>query len=287
MQEDAMNLVKTALVSCVAVLCLLGHSAAARADVKLLHTYGSSLGHEVTSIIAVSMSKLLPLVPAGYTIAPAASVGFGGPDQGLVVIVNFQGFDPTLDGRERLRRSQVAIDVGILVVEPAAAAQAGLAIPGAFHFYTRAIYTNDGLYAASLFLAGMPVELVPRIAYRRDMDATGVGDLAVDVPVRHSPFQTLGTGFGYAPVPGALDGVFWHDNRRSTAALHFHDVPFQQGTALTSVYTKPGSPLDTLLDGGGLGPCAPHPETGYRCVLAPALNLRYDEGTEGRLLLIR
>jgi hypothetical protein len=287
-QEDAMSLVKTAFVSCVAVLCLLGHTAAARAEVKLLYTYGSSLGQEVNSIIAVSMSKLLPLVPAGYTIVPASSLGFGGSDQGLVVIVNFRGFDPILDGRDRLRQSQVAIDVGILVVEPPAAAQAGLAIPGAFHFYTLAIHTNDALYAASLFLGGMPVDFVPRIAYQRDMDdATGVGNLAVDVPVRRSPFQTLATGLGYAPVLGALDAVFWHQNRRTTAALHFHDTPFQQGTAITSVYTKPGSPLDILLTGGGLGPCPPHPETGYRCVIAPALNIRYDEGTEGKLLLIR
>lgn len=59
------------------------------------------------------------------------------------------------------------------------------------------------------------------------------------------------------------------------------------GTALSRIYTRPHSTWDTLFEGGGLGPCAADPETGYRCVLAPSLNLRYDEGTVGTLLLIR
>jgi hypothetical protein len=139
-----------------------------------------------------------------------------------------------------------------------------------------------------LHLANMPVEFVPNIVYRRAIDdATGVGDLAVHVPARRSPLQTFATALGYAPAPGALNAAFWHDSRRSKTVLHFHDEPFRQGNAIGRVYTKPGSTWDALFDGGGLGPCDPHPQTGYHCVIAPGLNLRYDEGTEGRLLLVR
>jgi hypothetical protein len=270
------------------MLCVVGHSASARADVELLHTYGNSQGQEVVNVVAISASKLFPLLPAGYNLVPAASVGFGGPDQGIVVIANFRGIDPTVDRRTPLNENQVAIDVAILVVEPGEAVQAGVSVPGAFHFYALAIYTNDARYAASLRRADIPVEFVSKIGYQRDMDdATGVGDLIVSVPSKDSPFQTFSSGGGYVPMHGAFNAAFWHDGQRGQAVLHFLDQPFRQGTAISHIYTQPNSTWDALFDGGGLGPCDPHPETGYRCVIAPALNLRYDEGTRGRLLLIR
>ena len=276
------------LVGCAAMLCVVGHSASARADVELLHDYGNSQGQEVVNVVAISASKLLPLLPAGYNLIPAASVGFGGPEQGIVVIANFRGIDPTVDRREPLNENQVAIDVAILVVEPGEAVQAGVSIPGAFHLYTLAIYTNDARYAASLLRADLPVEFVRTIGYQRDMDdATGVGDLIVNVPSNDSPFHTFSSGGGYVPMPGAFNAAFWHDGQRGKAVLHFLDQPFRQGTAISHIYTQPNSTWDALFDGGGLGPCDPHPETGYRCVIAPALNLRYDEGSRGRLLLIR
>jgi hypothetical protein len=86
---------------------------------------------------------------------------------------------------------------------------------------------------------------------------------------------------------GAFNAAFWHDSQRGKAVLHFLDQPFRAGTAISHIYTQANGTWDALFDGGGLGPCDPHPETGYRCVIAPALNLRYDEGSRGRLLLIR
>lgn len=282
------RLLKRILVGCVVMLGLFGQYNWVRADAELLHTYGNSLGQEVVNVIAVSASKLLPLLPAGYNLVPAASVGFGGPDQGIVVIANFRGIDPTVDHKNPLDQNQVAVDVAILVFEPTEAAEAGVNIPGAFHVYALAIYTNDARYAASLQRAEIPVEFVSKIGYQRSMnDATGVGDLIVSVPSHDSPFHTFSSGLGYAPVPGAFNAVFWHDGGKGKAVLHFLDQPFRQGTAISHIYTQLSSTWDNLFDGGGLGPCDPHPETGYRCVIVPALNLRYDEGTVGKLQLIR
>ena len=113
------RLLKKALIGGIAALVLLGQSLGARAEVELLHTYGNSLGQEVANVIAVSASKLLPLLPAGYNLVPAASLGFGRPDQGIVAIANFRGIAPTVDGKKPSNQNQVAVDVGILVVEPA------------------------------------------------------------------------------------------------------------------------------------------------------------------------
>jgi hypothetical protein len=67
-------------------LSLFAQAHVARADVRTLHTYGNSRGHEIINVIAVDAFKLRPLLPHGYVMVPAASVGFGGPDQGVVVI---------------------------------------------------------------------------------------------------------------------------------------------------------------------------------------------------------
>lgn len=276
------------LVLWIAVAGLLSQISVARGEVELLHTFGNSLGQEVVNVIAVSTSKLLPLLPNGYNLVPAASVGFGGSDQGIVVIANFRGIDPTVDHRNPLNQNQVAVDVAILVSQPEEAAQTEVDIPGAFHVYALAIYTNDARYAASLHQAKIPVEFVNKIDYQRNMDdVTGVGDLIVSVPSKDSPFHTLSSGLGYAPAPGAFNAVFWHDSEKGKAVLHFLDQPFQQGTAISHIYTQPASRWDNLFEDSGLGACDPHPETEYRCVIVPALNLRYDEGTVGKLRLIR
>jgi hypothetical protein len=281
------RLLKKALVGGIAALSLLGQSPEARAEVELLHTYGSSLGQEVTSVIAVSASKLLPLLPTGYTLLPAASLGVGGPDQGIVALVNFRGIDPTVDDEKPRKQNQVNIDIGILVVEPAEAVEAGVSIPGAFHLYLLAIYTDDARYAASLRQADIPVEFVNKISYQRNMnDATGVGDLIVSVPSKESPLHTFNSGQGYEPDAGALNAVFWHDGGNGKAALHFRNQPFRQGTASSRIYTQPNSTWETLFEGGGLGSCDPDPETGYSCVTAPAFNFRWDGGSDGTLVLV-
>jgi hypothetical protein len=282
------RLFKRTRVVCIAALGLVGQSFVDRANAEVLHTYGNSLGHEVANVIAVSASKLLPLVPPEYTILPASSLLFGRPDQGIVTIANFQGINPTVDQRPSSRQPQVAIDLGILVVEPAEAAKAGVNIPGAFHIYALTIFTNDAHYAASLHTGDMPVEFVDTIGYQREMDdATGVGDLIVSVPAQHPALYSISTGQGYAPAPGAFNAVFWNEGRRGTAVLNFIDQPFLQGGAISRIYTRPHSTLNALLDGGGLGPCPPDPQTGFSCVIAPSLNLRYDEGTVGKLQLIK
>jgi hypothetical protein len=270
-------------------------SAQAQPDANVLHTTGNSKGHEVLNVIAVSKSKLLPLLPEGYDIRPADTLDppLGGGDQGIVAIANFRGIHPTVDGRPTGKRYQVAIDVGILVHEPPKAEQAGVNIPGAFHLYTLAIYTDDARYAASLGSADMPVEFVNKISYQREMnDATGVGDLFVSVPSRDSPFKTVSSSEqGYALVtdsngsPLPFNAVLWHDGSKGTAALHFLDEPFRQGQAIGQIYTQPQSKWEALFSGGGLGSCAP-PDAPTSCVIAPSVNLKYDKGTLGKLVVI-
>jgi hypothetical protein len=98
--------------------------------------------------------------------------------------------------------------------------------------------------------------------------------------------MTFNTGLGYAPAPGAFNAVFWHDRHHEKVALHYLDEPYRIGNAISQIYTKPDSPFEALFEGGGLGPCPTDPETGYSCVTVPSLNLRYDEGSDGHLLLI-
>ena len=266
---------------------LISQGTAARSETQVLHTYGNTLGQEVISVIAVDASKLQPLLPAGYEPVPASTVGFGQAGQGIVTIGNFRGLNYFVDNRGS-SRDQVAIDLLILVNKPDQAAQAGVDIPGAFHVYALGIYTNDPVYAASFQRVGFPVEYVSKLKYDRDMDdATGVGNLSISIPSKDSPFSTFSVGYGYSRSAGAFNTVFWHDVRGGKAVLHFFDQPFSQGTAISQIYTKPGSKLDQLLSGGGMGPCAPQAGTGYHCISAPALNLRYDEGTVGKLMLIK
>lgn len=134
----------------------------------------------------------------------------------------------------------------------------------------------------------MPVIYLPVIGYGREMDdATGIGDLTVIVPSLRSPFYSKNSAQGYVPMPGAFNAVFWHDGKKGRTVLHFRDEPFRQGVALSRIFTKPNGPLDALVRGGGLGPCASDPHTGFRCLSVPSLNLRWDGGTVGRLMLVK
>lgn len=258
------------------------------ANAEILHTYRNSLGHEVTSLIPVNASKLLPLLPAGYGIVPAAILGIGGESDGVVVLANFRGFDQAVDATNPGKQEYVGIWVAILVAEPAEAVEAGVSIPGAFHLYALAAYVNSAQVFASLQAADMPVELVNRIDYQRGMDdASGVGDLIVRVPAKDAPFFSFNhSEQGYFPAPGSLDAVFWNDGRKGKAALHYHGEPFRLGNAISQIYTDPQSTLGILIDGGGWGPCPPDTSTGYGCVIAPSFNLRYDQGSVGTLWLI-
>ena len=252
------------LAACVAAVALLGWSSVVLAEVETLYTYDSSLGHEVTNVIVVSLSKLTPMLPTGYAAVPASLLGFGGTDQGLVVIANVRGFNPAVDGKKPSKHDQVDIDVAIVVFEPAGAAEAGVSIPGAFHLYALAIYTDDSRYAETLRKADMPVRFVNKITYERAMnDATGIGELIVNVPSKSNPLKTVNSGQGYAPAPGAFNVVSWHDDSHEKAILHFRNEPFRQGVAVSQIYTHPESEWQMLFDGGGLGACPPDPETGY------------------------
>ena len=245
-------------------------------NVRTLHTYTKSLGVEVAQVVATSSAKLLPLLPPGYTLVPAAALGFGTAEQGIVAIANFRGTDPAVDGGRPGKEPQVAIDVGILIAPPAAAAAAGVAAAGAYHFYLLKIYTDDAAYAASLRDADMPVELLKKIVYLRTInDTTGIGTLAVVVPDLQSPLASSSTGISLPAAAGAFDIVFWYDGAKGTAVLYFHDEPWQQGQAVSRIYTLPGSRWANLLAGGGLGPCGVR--AGLACVSSPALNLRYGQ----------
>jgi hypothetical protein len=259
---------------------------AGHAGVSVLHTYAHSLGHEIDNAIAVDAATLAPLLPAGYVALPASALGVGGPDEGIVAIVNFEGLDPVTDNRPPGKENRVAIDVGILVSEPAQAAAAGLSFASAFHFYTLAMYSNDAPYFASLRSADMPIEFVPKLAYVWQVDNAGSGQLAVDVPARRSPFTTFNAALGYMAT-GSLHAIFWHNGGHGTTALHF-DIPvFRQANAFGRVYTEPGNVLATLITGGGLGPCTPDPVTGFSCVATPSLGFSFDNGNTGQLLSIR
>jgi hypothetical protein len=118
-------------------------------------------------------------------------------------------------------------------------------------------------------------------------NATGVGDLNVKLPERYPFLYSANTGQGYAPGQGAFIAAFWHDGERGTVVLSFVDQPFFQGGALSRIYTRPNGSLNSLFDGAGLGPCPADPNTGFKCILAPSLNLRYDRGTVGKLQLIK
>lgn len=250
------------------------------------HAYATSDARELVNTIAVSTSTLLPLVPPGYNIVPAATLGVGSSTQGIVVVVNFQGYQPVIDRGSDGNTEQTDIDVGILVAEPADAALASVNLPGAFHFYTLAVYTDDSHYADSLERS-IPVEFIKHITYDRQYDdATGFGTLAVNIPDRDSPISSINNAFGYELQTGALDAVFWHNGNNGKSVLHFHNQPFLSGQALSQVYTRPGTWLGKLLLGAGSGAC-PTDAVGNACVQTPSLNLRYPAGTRGQLSFIK
>src|SRR5262245_61437018 len=169
--------IAVAAASFAATVAAQDIAASGVAPFRLLHTYETSFAVEVANTIPVSAAKLLPLLPAEYQFVPAAALGIGGWDQGIVVVANYRGDNLQIDHGKPRKDQLIAIDVGILVNEPAEAAAVGVNTPGAFHLYTLAIYTNDPLYALSLLVAQMPVEFVPGITYERLMDdASGFGD---------------------------------------------------------------------------------------------------------------
>lgn len=82
---------------------------------RTLHTYSSTVGVEVAIVVPINSSKLAPLLPAGYHLLPAATVGLGGPDQGVLAFANFRGTNPSIDGGPRSSQDQVAIDALVAV----------------------------------------------------------------------------------------------------------------------------------------------------------------------------
>src|SRR3954447_6132663 len=108
------GLTKRVVFNSVAAIALLVTSPQAHAT-TILHTYSRSLGWEVANLIEVDASRLLPLLPTGYDMTPAAALGVGGPDKGILVINSYQGFAPTVDGGPAAQPIQVAIDIAIAV----------------------------------------------------------------------------------------------------------------------------------------------------------------------------
>jgi hypothetical protein len=257
-----------------------------RPDVVLLHSYQTGFASEVANTISVSAATLEPLLPDGYALAPASTLGLGSDDEGLVVIFNFYGTNNFIDRRKSRQCSSTRIDLLILVNEPAWARLIDADIPGAFHFYTLDYFTDDAEFAASLTSADLPVAFVPRITFDAELNNVGEGVIAVDVPFRGSPFYSDNTMFAYAPA-APLNGIFWYEGRKGTLALHFQIDEPRQGPALSFIFTEPGSPLNSLLDGGGLGPGPDDSLTGFQSVVTPSLNLHYPNGSRGRLVMIR
>jgi hypothetical protein len=275
------------MIAAIAILTgLPARADARRSDVKVLHTYAVSSAWQVAHTIAVSTTNLLPLLPAGYQLVPASAIGLGSSAQGVVMVANVQGSRLSIDGRPSHNDDLLVVDVGILIAEPAEAALANANLPGALHFHTLAIYTDDPHYAASLRTSGMPVEFVKGIAFDRQFDdATGFGTLAVDVPARDAPFHSTNTGFGYQPVPGELHAVFWHRDRHGTSVLHSRQA-ILQGPALSQLYLRTGSRWGRLLLGGGIGPCPADPPSRSECVSTPSFSFRFPQGFHKRLSMI-
>jgi hypothetical protein len=110
------------MIAAIAILTgLPARADARRSDVKVLHTYAVSSALQVAHTIAVSATNLLPLLPAGYQLVPASAVGLGNSAQGVVMVANVQGSRLSIDGRPSHNDDFLAVDVGILVVEPAEA----------------------------------------------------------------------------------------------------------------------------------------------------------------------
>src|SRR5262245_7671066 len=111
---------KFAVAAGLVLITLAAQAAVARAQPKVLHTYRTEFATELINAIPVSAANLVPHLPDGYELVPAAVLGLGGWDQGLVVIVNFQGANGRVDGRKSHQRFRTVIDLGIMVAEPAA-----------------------------------------------------------------------------------------------------------------------------------------------------------------------
>jgi hypothetical protein len=261
--------------------------AAAQAEVQTVHTYKLSPGAEVTNAIAVDQQKLATYLPTEYELLPASILGLGGSDQGIVAIVNFRSSNLAIDDKTHSRFGPVVIDVGIIISQPDAAVEAGLDIPGAFHFYTLRIYSTDARYLESLRDADLPVQFKPFIAYVRTIDdVSGLGHLSVFVPDKKSALGSFNEGLSLPPAVGALNAIFWYEGGEGTAALHFRNERFQLGNAISRVFTSTEGDWGELLAGGGLGPCTSPAVPGLTCIQTPSLNLRYPVGTVGRLFLL-
>ncbi|WP_437061516.1 hypothetical protein [Streptomyces sp. enrichment culture] len=147
------------------------------------------------------------------------------------------------------------------------------------------IYIDDRAYVGSLRSADMPVHFVPDITHDRRIDDAGVGNLTVRVPARKNPFHSLNEGFGFTST-GRVDVVVWYEGGKGTAALTFRSDVAQQGPAQSQVFTRPGTKLNSILRGGGLGPGPTDPETGFESIRTPSLSFQYPQGGSGSLVLI-
>lgn len=253
--------------------------------VQVLHNYRMSFATEMANAIRVNKAKLVPLLPKGYEPVPASDVGVGGENDGVLVIVNVCNENFSVDGTVSQPTSLVNIP-SILVREPADAAVAGLNIPGAFHIYPLAIYINDRAYVDSLRSGGIPVQFIPNITHDRRINDAGVGELTVRVPARKNPFYSLNEGLGFNST-GRVDVIVWYEGDKGTAALTFQFDLAQEGPAQSEVFTKPGTKLNRLLTGGGLGPGPTDPKTGFESIRNPSLSFQYPRGGSGSLILIK
>jgi hypothetical protein len=258
---------------------------ATTSGVQVLHNYRMSFATEMANAIRVSKDKLVPLLPEGYEPVPASEVGVGGENDGVLVIVNVCNENFSVDGTVAQPTSTVNIP-SILVREPPDAAAAGLNIPGAFHIYPLAIYINDRAYADSLRSGGMPVQFIPHITHDRRINDAGVGELTVRVPARKNPFYSFNQGLGFSST-GRVDVVVWYEGDKGTAALNFRFDLAQEGLAQSVVFTKPGTKLNRLLTGGGLGAGPTDPNTGFESIRTPSISFQYPQGGSGSLILIK
>jgi hypothetical protein len=258
---------------------------AAAPGARVLHDYRMSFATEMANAVRVDKSKLIPLLPEGYEPVPASAFGLGSENDGVFVFVNVCNENFSIDGKVSQRTSLVNIP-SILVREPAGAAAAGLDIPGAFHIYPLDIYIDDRAYVDSLRSADMPVHFIPDITHDRRIDDAGVGNLTVRVPARKNPFHSLNEGLGFTST-GRVDVIVWYEGDKGTAALTFRFDVAQQGPARSQVFTKPGTKLNRILSGGGLGSGPPDPETGFESIQAPSISFQYPQGGSGSLVLIK
>lgn len=190
---------------------------------------------EFIGVASVALSKLQPLVPAGYQIQA------GPPGFGSLVVRASHCRGASIDGSstEAVRVGQI----GIVVVSPDGT--------GDINNYTLSYSTNSLRLGLRLELAGLPVSLDPDLVYEVSPDPPGAsGKLFVEVsPLAASSWFLLGTVGD--PPPGGFPFVanWWYNGRQGKVKMSTSIPALNYGAGSVEAYTRKQSQLGGLFGG--------------------------------------